>query len=277
MDFRYFPAPAKLNLMLHIIGRREDGFHLLQTVFQFLDYCDEIGLRLRADGRVNRVTDIHALPAGDDLVVKAATLFARLIDDFPGVDIDIRKKIPMGGGLGGGSSDAATVLLVLNSLCGRKLSVDQLAGAGLQLGADVPLFIRGHACWAEGVGEKIQPVALPEPWFLVLDPGVHVSTAEVFSHSDLTRSSPLTTIAAFLEGAGRNDCVPVVQKQYPEIASAMQWLDKYSPAKLTGTGACVFAEFATQEQAQQVFEQMPMKYKGFIAKGLNRSPLLDLV
>jgi 4-diphosphocytidyl-2-C-methyl-D-erythritol kinase len=277
MDFRYFPAPAKLNLMLHIIGRREDGFHLLQTVFQFLDYCDEIGLRLRTDGQVNRVTDIAAVPAGDDLVVKAATLFARHMDGFPGVDIDIRKKIPMGGGLGGGSSDAATVLLALNSLSGRKLSVDQLAEAGLQLGADVPVFVRGHACWAEGVGEKIQPVELTEPWFLVLDPCVHVSTAEIFSHSDLTRSSPLTTIAAFLEGAGRNDCVPVVQKLYPEIATAMQWLDKYSSAKLTGTGACVFAEFVTQELAQEVFEQMPKKYKGFIAKGLNRSPLLGLV
>ena len=263
--------------MLHIIGRREDGLHLLQTVFQFLDYSDEIGFSLRSDGLVNRITDIPEVPVEDDLVVKAAKLFASYVDDFPGVDIDIRKSIPMGGGLGGGSSDAATVLLVLNSLCGRKLSVDQLAEAGLQLGADVPVFVRGHACWAEGVGEKIQPVELPESWFLVLDPGVHVSTAEVFSHSDLTRSSPLTTIAAFLEGAGRNDCVSVVQKQYPEIASAMHWLDKYSPAKLTGTGACVFAEFATQERAQEVFERMPKGYKGFIAKGLNRSPLLDLV
>jgi len=275
--FRYFPAPAKLNLMLHITGRREDGFHLLQTVFQFLDYSDEIGFRLRVDGQVNRVTDIPGVSAEDDLMVKAAKLFAGYIDYFPGIDIDIRKKIPMGGGLGGGSSDAATVLLVLNSFFGKPLSVDKLAEAGLQLGADVPVFVRGHACWAEGVGEKIQPVKLSEPWFLVLDPGVHVSTAEVFSHSDLTRSSPLTTIAAFLEGAGRNDCVPVVQKQYPEIAAAMQWLDKYSPAKLTGTGACVFAEFATQQQAQKVFEQMPKKYQGFIARGLNRSPLLDLV
>jgi len=277
MDFKYFPAPAKLNLMLHIVGRREDGLHLLQTVFQFLDYCDDIGLSLRVDGKVNRITDVPEVPAEDDLVVKAAKLLAQHIDNFPGVDIDIRKKVPMGGGLGGGSSDAATVLLVLNSLCGNQLSVEQLAEVGLQLGADVPVFVRGHACWAEGVGEKIQPVELPEPWFVVLDPGVHVSTAEVFSHSDLTRSSPLTTIAAFLEGGGRNDCVPVVQKQYPEIASAMQWLSEFSPARLTGTGACVFAEFATQEQAQSVVEQIPEDYKGFVARGLNRSPLHDLL
>jgi len=277
MDFKYFPAPAKLNLMLHIVGRREDGLHLLQTVFQFLDYCDDIGLSLRGDGKVNRITDVPEVPAEDDLAVKAAKLLAKHIDHFPGVDIDIRKKVPMGGGLGGGSSDAATVLLVLNSLCGNQLSVEQLAEVGLQLGADVPVFVRGHACWAEGVGEKIQPVELPDPWFVVLDPGVHVSTAEVFSHSDLTRSSPLTTIAAFLEGGGRNDCVPVVQKQYPEIASAMQWLSEFSPARLTGTGACVFAEFATQEQAQSVVEQIPEDYKGFVARGLNRSPLHDLL
>jgi len=277
MDFKYFPAPAKLNLMLHIVGRREDGLHLLQTVFQFLDYCDDIGLSLRVDGKVNRITDVPEVPAEDDLVVKAAKLLAQHIDNFPGVDIDIRKKVPMGGGLGGGSSDAATVLLVLNSLCGNQLSVEQLAEVGLQLGADVPVFVRGHACWAEGVGEKIQPVELPDPWFVVLDPGVHVSTAEVFSHSDLTRSSPLTTIAAFLEGGGRNDCVPVVQKQYPEIASAMQWLSEFSPARLTGTGACVFAEFATQEQAQSVVEQIPEDYKGFVARGLNRSPLHDIL
>lgn len=277
MGFKYFPAPAKLNLMLHIVGRREDGLHLLQTVFQFLDYCDDIGLSLRADGKVNRITDVPGVRVEDDLVVKAAILFAQHIDDFPGVDIEIKKKIPMGGGLGGGSSDAATVLLVLNSLCGNQLSLDQLVDVGLQLGADVPVFVRGHACWAEGVGEKIQPVELPEPWFVVLDPGVHVSTAEVFSHSDLTRSSPLTTIAAFLEGSGRNDCEPVVQKQYPEVASAMQWLSEFSSAKLTGTGACVFAEFATHEQAQSVFEQIPKEYKGFVARGLNRSPLHDLL
>jgi len=251
--------------------------HLLQTVFQFLDYCDEIGFSLRADGKVKRITDVPGLPAEKDLVVQAAKLLAQHIDNFPGVDIDIRKQIPMGGGLGGGSSDAATVLLVLNSLCKNQLSVEQLAEAGLQLGADVPFFVRGFACWAEGVDEKIQPVELREPWFVVLDPGVHVSTAEVFSHSDLTRSSPLTTIAAFLEGGGRNDCEPVVRKQYPEIASAMQWLSEFSPAKLTGTGACVFAEFGTHEQALSVFKQIPEEYKGFIARGLNRSPLLDLL
>ena len=273
--FRYFPAPAKLNLMLHIVGRREDGFHLLQTVFQFLDISDEIGLRLRTDGLVNRVNQIPGVPAEDDLVVKAAQMFARLSNVFPGVDIEVRKNIPMGGGLGGGSSDAATVLLALNSLCNSGLSVDALAHSGLQLGADVPVFVRGHACWAEGVGEKITPVELPEPWFVVLDPGVHVSTAEVFSHSDLTRSTPLTTIAAFLAGAGHNDCAPVVQKQYPEIASAMQWLSEFSPAKLTGTGACVFAEFASEKEAKAVFEQVPNEYKGFVARGLNRSPLLN--
>jgi len=275
--FQYFPAPAKLNLMLHIVGRREDGFHLLQTVFQFLDYSDEIGLRLRADGQVKRVCDIAGVAADDDLVVKAASLFAAQIDEFAGVDIDVRKRIPMGGGLGGGSSDAATVLLALNKLCGTGFSAEQLAEVGLQLGADVPVFVRGQACWAEGVGEKIQPIELSEPWFLVIDPACHVSTAEVFSHSDLTRSSPLTTIADFLADGGSNDCAPVVLKQYPAVAAAMQWLGNYSHAKLTGTGGCVFAEFASREQALEVNEQLPDGYRGFVAKGLNRSPLLEFV
>jgi len=270
----FVPAPAKLNLMLHIVGRRDDGFHLLQTVFQFLDFGDEIGFTLRTDGVIRRATTLTAVPEDQDLMVLAAHLLAEKLDVVPGVDIEIRKNIPMGAGLGGGSSDAATVLLVLNKLWEINLSFDELSQIGLQLGADVPVFINGYAAWAEGVGEKLEPIILPETWFLVVNPGCHVSTKEVFCDSDLTRSSQLTTIAAFMTNGGRNDCQSVVVKRYPEIANAMQWLGEYSSPQLTGTGACIFASFDTKDQAKEVLKQMPSNYTGFVAKGLNQSPVM---
>ena len=273
--FQFFPAPAKLNLMLHIVGRREDGYHLLQTVFQFLDFVDEIGFRLRDDGNICRVSGHDGIPEDRDLVVRAARLLADQVAEVPGVDIEVRKKIPMGAGLGGGSSDAATVLMVLNELWKIHLPRKQLAQLGLQLGADVPVFVNGVAAWAEGVGEHLTAVELPQSWYVVINPGCHVSTAEVFSDSDLTRSSPLTTIADFLAHGGRNDCEPVVINRYPEIANAMQWLSGFAPARLTGTGACIYAAFETELQAQEVLRQLPGEYTGFVARGLNRSPLLD--
>lgn len=263
--------------MLHIVGRRDDGYHQLQTVFQFLDFSDELGFSIRDDAVIQKVSGLDEIPQHQDLVVRAAKLLADQLPGSPGVDISVRKKIPMGGGLGGGSSDAATTLLAMNRLWNANLTLDRLAELGLQLGADVPVFIKGYASWAEGIGEQLVPVELAEPWYLVLNPGCHVSTAEVFSDSDLTRSSPLTTIADFLAHGGRNDCEPVVVKRYPQIASAMQWLDRFAAAKLTGTGACIFASFETESEAQAVLKQVPAEYSGFVARGVNSSPLLRFI
>jgi len=276
---QYYPAPGKLNLMLHINGRREDGFHLLQTVFQILDYGDQIGLELRQDEQIVRLNDFPQVPdQEDDLVVKAARLLkSQALKSVPGVNIDVKKNLPSGGGVGGGSSDAATVLLILNKLWSLSLDSGKLADLGLRLGADVPVFVRAHSAWAEGVGEKLQAIELPEKHFLVVFPGCHVSTGEIFSDSQLTRTTGLTTIADFLAQGGRNDCEPVVIKRYPQVARAIDWLNQYGHAKLTGTGACIFAEFADRQSAQNVLEQLPAEYTGFVAKGVNRSPLLQFV
>ena len=274
----FYSAPAKLNLMLHVVGQRADGYHLLQTVFQFLDYSDRIGIKLRNDGLIRRVSDLENVPEADDLVVKAARLFADSYESFPGVDLFVEKSIPMGGGLGGGSSDAASTLMGLNMLLGEKFTINELAQLGVRLGADVPVFIHGQACWAEGVGEKITPLDLPEPWFLVINPGVHVSTAEIFSHSDLTRSSPLTTIADFFSQGGRNDCEDLVRKLYPEVDDALILLSRFAKAgvaRMTGTGASLFVPFDNEQEALSVLAKLPQGYEGFVAKGMNRSPLLD--
>lgn len=277
-EFSYYPAPAKLNLMLHITGRREDGYHLLQTVFQLLDYGDEIGFRLRTDGEIHRVSENAGIPADEDLVVRAAKALARAAaHPVPGVDIDVIKNLPAGGGLGGGSSDAATTLVVLERLWKLDLALDDLCDIGLKLGADVPVFVRGHSAWAEGVGEKLEPVTLPEGWFAVVNPGCHVSTAEIFSDSDLTRSTPLTTIADFLAHGGRNDCESVVVKRYPVIAEAMRWLGQFSPPVLTGTGACIFAAFENKAAAEAALQQLPDSYSGFAARGVNVSPLQTFI
>lgn len=269
-----WPAPAKLNLMLRIVGRRADGYHLLQTVFQFLDHADLIDFRPRTDGRIQRVSALPEVPAEQDLVVRAAAslqLYAQ--SALNGVDIRVHKRLPMGGGLGGGSSDAATTLLALNRLWGCGLTRAQLADIGLGLGADVPVFVHGQSAWAEGVGERLQPVDLPELWFVVLVPPTQVSTAAVFGHPELTRNSVPITIRAFVAGDTRNDCLPVVNKVYPEVAQAIDWLGKFSEARLTGTGACVFAGFSDAAQAQQVLAQLPGQLAGFVARGCNRSPV----
>jgi 4-diphosphocytidyl-2-C-methyl-D-erythritol kinase len=262
-----------LNLFLHITGRRPDGYHTLQSVFQFLDIADQIRLRVTADGVIRRLTALPGVAAEQDLTVRAARLLQSAAGVTAGVDIHVDKRLPLGGGLGGGSSDAATVLVALNQLWGLGWSEDRLATLGLQLGADVPVFVRGHAAWAEGVGEILTPIELPEPWYLVLIPPVTVSTAEIFSAPELTRDTSPIRIPAFFAGAGANDCAPVVRARYPVIGQYLDWLSQFGHARLTGTGACVFAAFPNQAAALQVLAQRPANWRGFVAQGRNRSPL----
>jgi 4-diphosphocytidyl-2-C-methyl-D-erythritol kinase len=269
-----WPAPAKLNLFLHIVGRRADGYHLLQTAFQFLDCSDLLYLSLRRDAGVRLLSPLPGVPAEADLTVRAARLLQRHCGVRQGVDIRLDKRLPMGGGLGGGSSDAATVLVALNVLWGTGLADDELAGLGLQLGADVPVFVRGHAAWGEGVGEQLTPIDLPEPCYVVLVPPVTVSTAEVFAAPELTRNTRAITISDFLSGAGHNDCEAVVRRCYPAVAEALDWLRGFAPARLTGTGACIFAPFTDADEARHVLGQLPRCWTGFVARGCNRSPLL---
>jgi len=270
-----WPAPAKINLFLHIVGRREDGYHLLETVFQFLDYGDELHFELRDDNRICRVNDVPGVAEADDLVVRAARSLQQASGCNRGVDIRLEKKTPMGGGLGGGSSDAATVLVALNQLWGLGLSVDQLAELGVALGADVPVFVRGFAAWAEGIGELLTPIELPEPWFVVVHPQCHVSTAEIFSDSALTRDKQSLTMSAFLAGHGSNVFEAVVRKRYPEVDKALNWLSNFSEPRMSGSGACIFAAFPSKNEAQAVLQQLPDQWRGFIAQGRNRSPLID--
>lgn len=271
------PAPAKLNLFLHICRRRDDGYHDLQTVFQFLDYSDNLEFQLRSDDQINVSPSLAGVAPRDNLIYRAACALratSTAIDPNElGVDITLHKKLPIGGGIGGGSSNAATTLVALNRLWQCGLNKQALQKIGLKLGADVPIFIHGQSAWAEGVGEHLQSIALPEPWYLVLIPPCHVSTADIFSHQQLTRNTPAIRIAAFLESGGRNDCESLVKKLYPEIESALNWLDQFSPARMTGTGACVFAQFASKDEAQAVLRQVPESLQGFVAKGLNQSPL----
>jgi 4-diphosphocytidyl-2-C-methyl-D-erythritol kinase len=272
-----WPAPAKLNLFLHILGRRPDGYHQLQTAFQFIDLCDEIGFELRSDGRVVRVEGPAEIPQWDDLTVRAAQLMQKeqRTGRALGVGIHLRKKIPLGSGLGGGSSDAATVLVALNAIWGLGLSVDRLAYLGLELGADVPLFVRGRASWAEGVGEDLTALDLPELTYIVIYPGCAVSTREVFQAAELTRNSAPITIRAFLESDGRNDCEPVVRARYPQVAAALEWLGQFAPARLTGTGSCVYAPMGNFDRAQKIIDSVPAGWQGFLVAGRNRSPLLE--
>ncbi len=270
-----WPAPAKLNLFLHVTGRRGDGYHLLQTVFQFLDRADLLYFVPRDDGQVMRTEGPAEVPPQQDLTVRAARLLQEAGGAGHGVAIRIDKRLPMGGGLGGGSSDAATTLVALNHLWKLNLPVERLAALGLQLGADVPVFVRGQAAWAEGVGERLTPIRLAEPWYLVLIPPLPVSTAEVFSDPELTRNTPPIRISDFLSGQGHNDCLPVVMRRYPEVAAALRWLEQFAAARLTGTGSCVFAAFAEEQAARRVLSRVPKCWHGFVARGLNRSPLLD--
>lgn len=272
----YWLAPAKLNLFLHITGRRQDGYHLLQTVFQFIDYCDLLHFEVRHDGLIRRVTEIAGVDERQDLVWRAANLLQQESNAHLGVDISIIKRIPMGGGLGGGSSDAATTLVALNRLWDLDLSVSRLVELGIKLGADVPVFINGQAAWAEGVGEKLQSVSLPEPWYVVIMPPCQVATGEIFTAPELTRDGNPIKIRDFLAGQGVNVCEPVVRSRYPEVGEVLDWLSQFSKARLTGTGACVFAAFDSERLAQEVISKIPSQWSGFVAKGLNTSPLYSI-
>lgn len=267
------PAPAKLNLMLHILGRRPDGYHELQTLFQFLDHGDELGFSLREDGEIHLRTEVPGVPHDSNLIVRAARSLQQASGTRLGADIWLDKRLPMGGGIGGGSSDAATTLLGLDHLWRTHLGEERLAELGLALGADVPVFVRGRAAFAEGVGERLQPVTLEEPWFLVAVPQVFVSTAEVFTDPELTRNSAPINLRSLLEGGSRNDCQPVVEKRYPEVRNALMWLNKFTSARLTGTGACVFGSFPNRDDADKVARQLPATLPSFVAKGSNISML----
>jgi 4-diphosphocytidyl-2-C-methyl-D-erythritol kinase len=271
-----WPAPAKLNLFLHITGRRADGYHTLQTVFQFLDYADQLYFASRADHTIRRFGGPPGVPAGEDLCVRAARLLQDATGIRTGVDIYNEKRLPAGAGLGGGSSDAATTLWTLNRLWAAGLEPAELAELGLRLGADVPVFLFGRSAWAEGTGEILAPFDPPQRWYLVVNPGVSVSTAAVFSDPELTRDSPRMTIPDFVSGGGHNDCEAVVRRRYPEVAAALDWLNRLSPARMTGTGACVFAAFATQAEAQAAGRQLPGGWTGLVARGMNRSALHEV-
>lgn len=270
-----WPAPAKLNLFLHITGRRSDGYHMLQTVFQFLDFGDELLFQARDDDLIERRGDVPGVAPDNDLTVRAARLLREAGGVKAGVTIEIRKRLPLGGGVGGGSSDAATTLVALNALWNIGFGVDELAQLGLRLGADVPVFVRGRAAWAEGVGDELRPLPdLPEHWYVVIVPNCHVPTAEIFSAPDLTRDQPPIKIRNFLAGQARNVCEPVVRKRYPEVNEALNWLGQFGSARMSGTGACIFLAFDSQEKALAVYNGRPSKWGGFVARGMNTSPLL---
>lgn len=271
-----YPAPAKLNLFLHVVGRRSDGYHLLQSVFRFLDYGDSLRFAVRDDGEVRRVNALAGVEPERDLCVRAARLLQQASGCRLGVDIALDKRLPMGGGLGGGSSDAATTLLALNRLWGLGLGRQALQDLGLRLGADVPVFVFGQSAFAEGVGEKLQPVALPPAWYVVLVPPVSVPTAEIFAHPELTRDTDPIKIADFSAGSGYNDLEPVVCKLYPQVAECLAWLRAYGDARMSGSGACVFAGFSSEAEARRVFDQRPPSMAGFVAQGLDRHPLHEL-
>ena len=268
-----WPAPAKINLFLHITGQRDDSYHLLQTAFQFLDYGDVLQFGVHDNPSISLSTAIDGVDDEDNLIIRAARALQASANIQQGVNITIEKRLPIGGGLGGGSSNAATTLLALNQLWQCHLSKTELAQLGLTLGADVPIFLHGEAAWAEGVGEQLSPISPPEPWYAVIAPDCHVSTAEVFSSQELTRDCEPITISRFLSGEGRNICEDVVTKLYPQVSEALSWLGQYGKARMTGTGACIFASFDSRAQAQQVITAIPAHWQGFVAKGCNCSPL----
>jgi len=273
-----WPAPAKLNLFLHIVGRRADGYHLLQTIFQLLDWGDSISLRLRSDGLIARTGDIGSIAPGDDLCLRAATALRERSGAPHGADIDLRKAIPIGAGLGGGSSDAASVLVGLNEIWATGLGTDELAQIGAGLGADVPVFIRGHSAWAEGIGERLTAVPLPERDYVIVDPRVAVSTRLLFQAPELTRNSPPTTISGYLSGSGSgavNAFEPVVRARYPRVAAALDWLGHFGAARLTGSGGCVFVEVDSAQRGDEILGLCPPAFTAYRARGVSRSPLLD--
>lgn len=274
-----WPAPAKLNLFLHITGRRPDGYHQLQTVFRLLDWGDRIHLRVRDDGRIRREgISVAGVAEADDLAVRAAHLLKKAANVAQGADIGVEKMVPAGGGFGGGSSDAATVLVALNRLWNAGLDVDALAALGLQLGADVPVFVRGHNAWAEGVGELLTPMALPPAWFVLVHPGVHVPTPALFASPDLTRDAPVAKIADFASGSLLGNAFePVLRRREPAVEAALAALSSIGRARLTGSGSGCFVEFATRAAAEQGLAQLPKELRAWVAAGVERSPLLDVL
>jgi 4-diphosphocytidyl-2-C-methyl-D-erythritol kinase len=272
-----YPAPAKLNLFLHVLGRRADGYHALQTVFRFLDVGDRLEITARPDGALVRSNVIAGLPAESDLCIRAARLLQARSGTRLGAEIRLDKRLPIGAGLGGGSSDAATVLLVLNRLWGLDMSREALMALALELGADVPVFVFGESAWGEGIGERLAPIALPAAWYVVLVPPVHVSTAAVFKAAELTQNSNGITLSAFFAGDVRNDLEPVVCRLYPAVQEHLDWLGRQAPAQLTGSGGCVFASFDKEQRAHQVFAARPPYMEGFVAQGLDRHPLRDMI
>jgi 4-diphosphocytidyl-2-C-methyl-D-erythritol kinase len=270
-----WPAPAKINLFLHVVGRRPDGYHLLQTLFQFLDYGDELRFELREDGQIRRLNELEGVAPEQDLVVRAARLLKSHTGTSRGVDIEVAKVLPMGGGLGGGSSNAATVLVALNELWGTGVDTGTLARLGLGLGADVPVFVHGTAAWAEGVGELLMSCDADEGPVLVVFPGCQVPTGAVFGHPDLTRDTPAIKIQRFSLAESHNDCEPITRRLYPAVGEALDRLSRYAPARMSGTGACVFACFETRAEAERVGQELPPGWQWFTAERRNRSPLLD--
>lgn len=263
-------SPAKLNLFLHITGRRSDGYHQLQTLFQLLDWGDDLQFTANRSGEITLDTDAQDIPTDSNLVMRAARLLQRGV---AGAHIVLRKRIPTGAGLGGGSSNAATTLLALNHLWRLQLPRSELLAMGAQLGADVPVFVGAHTAWAEGIGEILTPVDLPERWYLVVVPDCHVATAEIFSHRQLTRNSIPIKMATFFEGNSRNDCQPLVRMLYPQVDKALKVLENFGEARLTGTGACAFISFADAARAKEVREQLPGGWTSIVARGVNTSPL----
>lgn len=278
MNKLIYSAPAKLNLFLHVVGRRSDGYHLLQTVFRFIDFSDQVKLTIRDDGKIQLNTPILGVPAEKNLCIQAAQLLQKESGTSLGVEIFLEKFIPMGGGLGGGSSDAATTLLALNRLWDLNWSKERLMGLGLNLGADVPVFIFGENAFAEGVGEKLKPIKLLPAWYLVLTPPVHVSTADIFASKELTRNTIPVRIPPFSVGLGHNDLESVVCLAYPEVARHLEWLrqlDRTTMVAMTGSGACVFAEFITESAARMALASVPIDMSGFVVQGLDRHPMQD--
>ncbi|MHB8447497.1 MAG: 4-(cytidine 5'-diphospho)-2-C-methyl-D-erythritol kinase [Rudaea sp.] len=273
-----WPAPAKLNLFLHIVGRRADGYHVLQTAFQLLDWGDTLRLRTRDDGVVARVAGLDGVASDDDLAVRAALALQAATGSAFGADIIVEKRIPVGGGLGGGSSDAATVLVALNELWECGLSLDQIAEIGLTLGADIPVFVHGRSAWAEGVGEILAPIDLPSRWFAIVDPGVPVRTRELFQLPELTRDTPATTISRFLAGMETaNVFAPVARARFAQVAAALDWLGQFGEARLSGSGGCGFVTVESAGEADAIVSQCPPRFRAWTARGVNRSPLHDAI
>jgi len=273
-----WPAPAKLNLFLHIVGRREDGYHLLQTAFQLLDWGDEVRLRVRDDGKICRIDPLPGVPDDVDLGVRAARTLKRATGCPLGADIAIEKRVPIGGGLGGGSSDAATVLVALNALWRTELDADALAEIAVGLGADVPVFVRGTSAWAEGIGEQLTPIELPDRWFVIVDPGVPVPTRELFQVPELTRNSPQLTIPLFVSGVPTGNAFePVVRGRFPAVAAALDWLGRHGEARLSGSGGAVFAAVASRDAGEAILAAMPAGFRGWVVRGVNESPLRQRV